>query len=53
MIGPGPALASIRVLNAAEAEARLDELSDILVEAVSLGASVNFMADFTPDDALA
>ena len=50
MTGPGPALTSIRVLTAAEAEARLDELSDILVEAVALGASVNFMAGFSCDE---
>jgi hypothetical protein len=43
----GAALTSIRVLSAAEAETRLDELSDILVEAVALGASVNFMAGFS------
>ena len=46
----GPALTLIRVLNAAETEARLDELSDILVEAVALGASVNFMAGFSRDE---
>jgi len=46
----GPALTLIRVLNAAETEARLDELSAILVEAVSLGASVNFMAGFSRDE---
>jgi len=45
-----PGFASIRVLAAAEAEARLDELSDILVEAVALGASVNFMAGFSSDE---
>ena len=38
---------SIRALDAAEAEARLDELSDILVDAVARGASVNFMAGFS------
>jgi len=48
MTEPGPT--SIRVLNAAEAEARLDELSDILVEAVALGASVNFMAGFSREE---
>jgi GNAT superfamily N-acetyltransferase len=53
MTEPGPALVSIRVLNAAEAEARLDELSDILVDAVALGASVNFMAGFSSDEARA
>jgi GNAT superfamily N-acetyltransferase len=50
MTGSGPALTLIRVLSAAEAKARLDELSDILVEAVSLGASVNFMAGFSRDE---
>jgi GNAT superfamily N-acetyltransferase len=45
-----PGATSIRVLNAAEAEARLDELSDILVEAVALGASVNFMAGFSREE---
>jgi len=44
---------SIRTLDAAEAEARLAELSDILVEAVALGASVNFLAGFSRDGALA
>ena len=46
----GPASTLIRVLNAAEAQARLEELSDILVEAVALGASVNFMAGFSRDE---
>jgi GNAT superfamily N-acetyltransferase len=45
-----PASTSIRTLKAAEAEARLGELSDILVEAVVLGASVNFVAGFSNDD---
>jgi GNAT superfamily N-acetyltransferase len=44
---------SIRMLDAAEAQARLDELADILVEAVALGASVNFLAGFSRDGALA
>jgi GNAT superfamily N-acetyltransferase len=44
---------SIRSLDAAEAQARLDDLADILVEAVALGASVNFLADFSRDGALA
>ncbi len=42
-----PAQTSIRALDAAEAQARLGELSDILVDAVALGASVNFMAGFS------
>jgi len=42
-----PACASIRALDAIEAEARVSELSAILVEAVALGASVNFMAGFS------
>jgi GNAT superfamily N-acetyltransferase len=40
----------IRVLDAAEAQTRLGELSDILVDAVALGASVNFMAGFSHAD---
>ena len=50
MTGPDattPAEVPIRALDAAEAEARLAELSDILVDAVAHGASVNFMAGFT------
>src|SRR3546814_15050050 len=42
---------SVRALDAVEAEARLEELSDILVDAVAHGASVNFMAGFSPDEA--
>ena len=38
---------AIRTLDAAEAEARLGELADILVDAVAHGASVNFMAGFS------
>lgn len=38
---------AIRTLDAAEAEARLDELAGILVDAVAGGASVNFMAGFS------
>jgi len=41
---------AIRALEAAEAEARLGELADILVDAVAHGASVNFMAGFTADE---
>jgi len=41
---------SIRALNAAEAEARLDQLAEILVDAVAHGASVNFMAGFSCDE---
>lgn len=40
------ASAAIRRLDAEKAEARLDELADILVDAVAHGASVNFLADF-------
>jgi GNAT superfamily N-acetyltransferase len=41
----------IRTLDAAEATVRLPELSEILVDAVANGASVNFMAGFTHDQA--
>ena len=44
---------SVRTLDAAEMEARLDELCEILVEAVALGASVNFMAGFSHEEARA
>jgi GNAT superfamily N-acetyltransferase len=44
---------SVRALDAAEAEARLGELSDILVDAVAHGASVNFMAGLSSDEARA
>jgi GNAT superfamily N-acetyltransferase len=44
---------AIRTLNAAEADARIDELGDILVDAVAHGASVNFMAGFSHEGALA
>lgn len=37
----------IRRLDATEAEARLDELAAILVDAVAHGASVNFLAGFS------
>ncbi len=49
MTGPtaSPARPAIRALDAAEAEARLDELADILVDAVAHGASVNFLAGFS------
>ncbi|SRR5579883_200079 len=42
--------ASIRELGAAEAEARLTELADILLDAVAHGASVNFMAGLTREE---
>lgn len=42
---------TIRILDAAEAEARLGELADILVDAVAHGASVNFMAGFAREEA--
>ncbi len=38
---------AIRPLSAREAEGRLAELADILVEAVAGGASINFMAGFS------
>lgn len=41
---------SIRALGAAEAEARLGELSAILVDAVAHGASVNFLAGFSDEE---
>jgi GNAT superfamily N-acetyltransferase len=41
----------IRSLDAAETESRLPELAAILVDAVANGASVNFLAGFTPDQA--
>jgi hypothetical protein len=44
---------TIRTLDAAEAQARIDELADILVDAVAHGASVNFMAGFSHDGARA
>jgi GNAT superfamily N-acetyltransferase len=44
---------TIRTLDVAEAQARLDELAVILVDAVAHGASVNFMAGFAHDGALA
>ncbi len=43
----------IRPLDATEAEARLDVLAAILVDAVAHGASVNFMAGFSHDEARA
>lgn len=43
----------IRILDAAEAEARLPELAALLVDAVAHGASVNFMAGFTDTEAQA
>lgn len=52
MTGPNaiPAQVSIRTLDAAEAEARIAELSGILVDAVAHGASVNFLAGFSDDE---
>ncbi len=47
------AMTSIRPLDVTETEARLPELSDILVDAVAHGASVNFMAGFSNDEAQA
>lgn len=42
-----PTRIAIRALDAAETEARLDELSAVLVDAVAFGASVHFMAGFS------
>ena len=55
MTGPAatPARISIRPIEATEALARLDELAEILVDAVAHGASVNFMAGFSDDEARA
>lgn len=44
---------AIRALDAVEAQARLGELADILVDVVAHGASVNFMAGFSHDEAKA
>lgn len=41
----------IRTLDAAATQARLPELAEILVDAVANGASVNFLAGFTRDQA--
>ncbi len=41
----------IRFLDAGEIESRLSELADILVDAVANGASVNFLAGFSHDQA--
>lgn len=43
----------IRLLPAAEAEARVRELAGILLDAVAHGASVNFMGNLAADDACA
>jgi GNAT superfamily N-acetyltransferase len=48
-----PARVAIRALDAAEAEERLSELAEILVDAVRHGASVNFLAGFSPEEARA
>lgn len=47
------AAVTIRELDVAQAEARLDELAAILVDAVAHGASVNFLAGFTQAEAAA
>ncbi|SON54131.1 Acetyltransferase [Hartmannibacter diazotrophicus] len=48
----GTASIDIDALSAAEAEKALPGLADLLVDAVRGGASVNFMADISHDDAL-
>jgi len=55
MTGPDAAgtRASVRTLDAAEAEARVGKLSAILVDAVAHGASVNLMAGLADDAARA
>jgi GNAT superfamily N-acetyltransferase len=47
------AMTTIRLLHATEAEARIGELSAILVDAVAHGASVHFLAGFSEDEASA
>lgn len=42
---------SIQPLDSAAAQARLDELAAVLVDAVANGASVNFLAGFAPEEA--
>jgi len=42
-----------RRIDAGEAEARLPELAEVLVDAVEHGASVNFMAGFSLEEAVA
>jgi GNAT superfamily N-acetyltransferase len=46
-------MAKIRTLSAEEMRAHGDELAEVLFDSVAGGASVNFMADFTRDQALA
>lgn len=55
MIEPEPTAGEVRVraIGANEADARLDQLAEILVDAVTHGASVNFMAGFARDEARA
>ncbi|WP_131196427.1 GNAT family N-acetyltransferase [Lichenihabitans psoromatis] len=48
---PGASPTAFRRLDPVEAEARIDELADILVDAVEGGASVHFMADVSFDEA--
>lgn len=50
---PPPGSSEIRGLAVDEAERRLDELADILVDSVAHGASVNFMAGFSAAEAWA
>jgi len=54
-IAEGHAAASVvvRPLTAGEATARLDELAAVLVDAVAHGASVNFLAGLTAQEAAA
>ena len=43
---------AIRLLDHAEAEARIGELADVLADCVAGGASIGFMAPYGPADAL-
>ena len=44
-------MAEIAELSAAEAEAHLGSLTELLLDAVAGGASINFLAGLTPEDA--
>ena len=45
-------MSEIRLLDRAEAEARIDELSDVLANCVTGGASIGFMLPYGPADAV-
>ena len=44
-------MSTIRLIGADEAEARIDELADVLVDCVEGGASVGFLSPYGPADA--